>query len=275
MLSNFGACCRSNGDHSQIEGGAKRNFCGLMRYFLEVSYKGTKYAGFQVQKNANTIQSELEKALETFYKSSFSLTGSSRTDAGVHALQNFFHVDTDEVIESPQLYNINSILPADIVLKASHVVPESAHSRFDAISREYKYYVYNLKNAFINDTAWFYPYPLNIDALQAAADLVKANTGFAAFAKRNTQVNTFNCTILESKWYYENNCLVYNVVANRFLRGMVRALVATMLKVARGKLSLQQFEQILTSDVSPNVDFSAKAHGLFLTGVNFPDEILK
>src|SRR5687767_13898210 len=131
-----------------------------MRYFLEVSYKGTNYAGFQVQQNARTIQYEVEKALSIYYQKSLSLTGSSRTDAGVHALQNFFHVDTEIAIADKHLYNLNSILPADIVLKSARLVEAGQHCRFDATSRHYKYYIYNSKNPFLRETAWFYPYPL-------------------------------------------------------------------------------------------------------------------
>jgi tRNA pseudouridine38-40 synthase len=244
-----------------------------MRYFLEVSYKGTNYAGFQVQQNANTIQSELERALFTFYRTSFLLTGSSRTDAGVHALQNYFHVDTDKAISQQHLYNINSILPSDIVLKSAQQVQGTAHARFDALSREYKYYIYNTKNAFLNETAWYYPFPLQMDLLEAAAQVMKVNTDFTCFSKKNTQVYTNNCTIETSNWTYENDCLVYNVKANRFLRGMVRALVATMLKAGRGRLKINELENIFTSADQSKVDFSAPAHGLFLASVEYPSTV--
>ena len=108
----------------------------MPRYFIEVSYKGTNYSGFQKQQNANSVQAELEKALDIFYRQKFELTGSSRTDAGVHALQNFFHFDSDTVLEDGS-YNLNAILPADIVCKRIFVVADNAHCRFDAISRQY------------------------------------------------------------------------------------------------------------------------------------------
>jgi tRNA pseudouridine38-40 synthase len=245
-----------------------------MRYFLEVSYKGTNYAGFQVQKNANTIQAELEHAVNTRYKISSSLTGSSRTDSGVHALQNFLHLDTTVDIDPNEIYNLNALLPADIVLRKIYRVPDDAHCRFDAVSREYKYYIYHTKNPFIKETAWFYPYPLNMELLEAAAELVLANTNFVLFSKSRTQVKTFKCTVTVSRWIRQDQCLVYNVKANRFLRGMVRALVATMVKVARGKLSLAQLEKLLKSETNSGVDFSAPALGLFLTGVEYPAGLL-
>src|SRR6478735_11896525 len=128
----------------------------MQRYFLEVTYKGTRYSGFQVQHNALTIQSEVEKAMTILFRQPFSLTGSSRTDAGVHALQNFFHFDTDISIRHNQLYNLNAILPTDIAVKGIYPVENQAHCRFDAISREYKYFIYKEKDPFLKETAWYY-----------------------------------------------------------------------------------------------------------------------
>jgi tRNA pseudouridine38-40 synthase len=238
----------------------------MPRYFLEVAYKGTNYAGFQVQQNANTIQAEVEKALQIFYKQSFQLTGSSRTDAGVHALQNFFHFDTELSIPN-NVYHLNAILPADIVIKNISPVNDNAHCRFDAISREYQYHVSQTKNPFNNQYAYYFPYKLNIDHLNQAAQLILANTDFISFSKKNTQVHTHNCTIFQSTWQLVNNELIYTVKANRFLRGMVRGLVATMLQVGKGKISIQQFQQIIQSTNPTQADFSAPAHGLFLVQV--------
>ncbi|HLZ88429.1 MAG TPA: tRNA pseudouridine synthase A, partial [Puia sp.] len=133
----------------------------MPRYFLELAYKGTNYSGFQIQENASSIQQEVEKALAIFFRSNFELTGSSRTDGGVHALQNYFHFDYEGIIENRVLYNINAILPPDIVLTGIHPVAPDAHCRFDAISREYRYYIYRVKNPFLADRAWFYPYTLD------------------------------------------------------------------------------------------------------------------
>ncbi len=247
----------------------------MQRYFLEVSYKGTNYSGFQVQENAKTIQSEVATALETFYRRKFELTGSSRTDAGVHALQNFFHVDTDVRINKDHLYNLNSILPADIVLKAAYTVANTAHCRFDALAREYKYFIYNKKDPFLEDRAWYYPFVIDIDLLYRAAGIIKNTSDFTSFSKRNTQVNNFICTIHRSQWVQENDILVYHIKGNRFLRGMVRALVATMLKVARKNITIEKFQDIIAGQHQSTADFSAPAHGLFLVSVNFPENLLK
>src|SRR5436190_11918555 len=141
----------------------------MPRYFLEVAYMGTNYSGFQVQRNANSIQSEITRAFSIFYKTSFELTGSSRTDAGVHALQNFFHFDTDIELQKSQLYNLNSLLPHDIVLKNFFPVKPGAHCRFDATERTYRYHITRFKDPFLFGRAYYYPYTLNIELLQDLA----------------------------------------------------------------------------------------------------------
>ena len=242
-----------------------------MRYFLEVSYRGTNYSGFQSQKNANTIQAEVEKAFKTLLKEEIQLTGSSRTDTGVHALQNYFHFDTKNEISSQLLYNLNAILPADIAAKSLHKVKDEAHCRFDAITREYKYYVYQKKNPFLEGKACYFPYTLDLEIMQKAAAIIKEYSDFTSFSKRNTQVKSFNCDIQESHWIVEGECFVLQVKANRFLRGMVRALVATMLKVGRNKTNLDNFRAIIQSQDCTLADFSAPPEGLFLVQVAFPN----
>ena len=240
----------------------------MPRYFIEVSYKGTNYSGFQKQQNANSVQAELEKALDIFYRQKFELTGSSRTDAGVHALQNFFHFDSDTVLEDGS-YNLNAILPADIVCKRIFVVADNAHCRFDAISRQYHYYLYQDKNPFLQGRAYYVPYSVDMDLLHAAAAEIKNHTDFTSFSKRNTQVKTFECTIYQSEWLQENNCLVYTVKANRFLRGMVKGLVGTMLLVGKKKISLEEFTAIIESKDCTKADFSVTSDGLFLIEVAY------
>jgi tRNA pseudouridine38-40 synthase len=246
----------------------------MPRYFLELSYKGNFYSGFQIQKNANSIQQEVEKALGVFFRQRIMLTGSSRTDGGVHALQNFFHFDYEAVIEKRVLYNLNALLPPDISIKGAYPVAPDAHCRFDALSREYRYFVYRKKNPFLTDRAYFFPYTLDREKLDAAAALIPQFREFVSFAKRNSQAKTFDCTIMHSGWQEENECLVYRVVANRFLRGMVRGLVGTMLQVGRGKISVEEFAAILRDRDNQQADFSVPGHGLFLIRVTFPDSIL-
>jgi len=247
----------------------------MPRYFLELAYKGTHYSGFQIQANANSIQQEVEKALAVFLRTRVELTGSSRTDGGVHAEQNYFHFDYQEIIDQKGLYNINAILPPDIALKRLYPVATDAHCRFDALSREYRYYIYREKNPFLADRAYFFPYTLDKEKLAAAAALIPEFQDFASFAKRNSQVKTSLCTIMSSAWEEAADCLVYRVEANRFLRGMVRGLVGTMLQVGRGKIGLEEFASILRNKDNQQADFSVPGHGLFLFRVYFPDSIFQ
>jgi len=242
----------------------------MSRYFLEVSYKGTNYSGFQTQKNANSIQDEIEKAFLILQKEKIILTGSSRTDAGVHALQNFFHFDFEKTVNPQFIYKMNSILPYDIVIKQIFPVLPDAHCRFDAISREYKYFIYRQKDPFLKDRAFYFPYSLDIKKLQEAAELVKHYQDFTSFSKRNTQVKSFICEIQKSEWSFENGCLIYNVKANRFLRGMVRALTATMLRVGRSIIDLREYKNILESKDCMQASFAVPPHGLFLISVELP-----
>lgn len=254
----------------------------MPRYFIEVAYKGTNYSGFQIQENANSIQAEVEKAMNIFFKfPSFSgeklgvrLTGSSRTDAGVHALQNFFHFDVDEDLnfKNDFKYNLNALLPLDIAIKKICKVTDDAHCRFDALSREYKYFIYQKKNPFLQDTAYYYPYQISIDKLNEAAAIIIKYDNFISFSKTNTQVKNFICSIKKSEWNLENEQIIYTVVANRFLRGMVKALVGTMLQVGRGKMTIKKFKELIQNKSSSQADFSPPSHGLFLMSVSFNDD---
>ena len=239
----------------------------MARYFLEVAYRGKNYSGFQSQENANTIQQEVEKAFRILQREPVSLTGSSRTDAGVHALQNFFHFDFEDILHPQFVYKINAILPGDIVVKSVRSVADDAHCRFDAISRTYEYFIYRGKDPFLEDRAWYFPYTIDQDALQHAARVIMEYRDFTSFSKRNTQVKTFDCSILESAWTQREEGLVYRVRANRFLRGMVRALVATMLQVGRGTLTIDQFRAIIDAKDCTRASFAAPSHGLFLVEV--------
>ena len=240
-----------------------------MRYFIELAYVGDRYAGFQVQQNANTIQAEVQKALQVIFKQDFELTGSSRTDAGVHARQNFFHFDTGIVIQPGIAYNLNALLPSDISITSLQPVVDNAHCRFDATSRLYQYCIYHQKDPFITNRAFFYPYTLDLILLNEAASALMEYTDFTSFSKRNTQTFTKLCTLKQSHWQQQENQLVYTVEANRFLRGMVKGLVGTMLRVGRGKISITDFRKIIEAKDCSEADFSVGAHGLYLIEVKF------
>lgn len=241
----------------------------MPRYFIEVAYKGTNYSGFQAQLNANSIQAELEKAFSILQKRKADMTCSSRTDAGVHALQNYLHFDFDENIHPQFVYKMNAILPPDIIVRNIIPVNADAHSRFDAIGRHYRYFIYRTKNPFLQDRAFYFPYKVDIEKMQEAATVLKEYKDFTSFSKRNTQAKTFICNIKESQWVEKGNVLIYSVRADRFLRGMVRALTATMLKVGRQKISLNHFKAIIEAKDCTKAFFAAPSQGLFLNEVSF------
>jgi len=251
----------------------------MHRYFLELAYMGTNYAGFQTQQNANSVQQEVERALRTYFRAEISCTCSSRTDAGVHALCNYFHFDAEFALSADvsrqAVYHLNALLPADIVVKKIIPVSEGLHARFDAQWREYRYHISRQKDPFHRDRSYFYPYPLDIGRLQAAATLLTGYEDFESFSKRRSQVKHYRCTVHKSKWLEENGLLVYEVRANRFLRGMVKGLVGTMLRVGTGKTTLEEFREIIESRNQLRADFSVPAQGLFLVKVEYGIEELR
>lgn len=243
----------------------------MARYFIEVAYMGARYSGFQVQDNGITVQSEIDRAVGVLMREKIVTTGSSRTDAGVHARQNFLHFDTDAALHPQFRYKVNAILPADIVVKGVYLVPDDLHSRFAATGRAYEYTLYTYKDPFLRDRGYFYPYRMNMELLQEAAEIVKEYKDFSTFSKRNTQVRTYNCNIYTSEWVEEEGRIVYHVSANRFLRGMVRGLVGTMLRVGRRKLTIEGFRAAIESKDCTQADFAVPPEGLCLMQVMYPE----
>lgn len=241
------------------------------RFFMEVSYKGTRYKGFQVQENAITIQGEIEQALKVLQREEIRLTGSSRTDAGVHARQNYFHFDYEGELLPALVYKLNAILSRDIAVKRVFPVSREAHCRFDASYRAYRYYLARERDPFLTDRTWYYPYVLDQGLLDKAAEILKGYSDFTSFSKRNTQAKTAVCRLEESRWEQVGGCLVYEVRGSRFLRGMVRAMVATMLLVGRRKITMEEFIGIIEARDCTKASFAAPAVGLFLEEVGYPE----
>jgi tRNA pseudouridine38-40 synthase len=246
----------------------------MYRYFIEVAYHGEGLSGFQIQDNAPTVQSAIVAAFQIFFKKEIEFTGSSRTDAGVHAHQNFFHFDWEGEFEQRVIYNLNALLPANITIKTIRRVRVGAHARFDALSRRYVYWVYRKKDPFLMDRGWYFPYEWDRDLLNEMADCILTKTNFEAFSKRNTQVKTYECRILKSYWRQEGEIIKYEVEGNRFLRGMVRGLVSSMLQVARGNKDLNWFYSLFAEGCQLQADFSAPAKGLHLEEVAYPVDII-
>lgn len=243
-----------------------------MRYFIECSYRGTNYSGWQIQENANTVQAEIEKYLTILLKNPISIMGSSRTDAGVHAIHQVAHFDIENESLNPEnlVHRLNKILPFDITIKLIYSVKEDHHCRFKATSRKYEYHISSLKNSFKKGLYYEFNHDLDIRLMNEACQKLFQYFDFECFSKIKTDVNTFNCIIMEAHWENrENDMLVFHIKANRFLRGMVRAIVGTLLEVGAGKLSVEDFEQIIISKNRKKAGRAVPAEGLFLMEVNY------
>jgi tRNA pseudouridine38-40 synthase len=238
-------------------------------------YDGTAFHGSQLQGKISTVQLSINNTLSTLLKIPVSSFGASRTDEGVHALCNFYHFDTDKNLPETFQYNMNAILPPSLAVKKIYMANDSeANARFDAISRKYRYRVYFRKNPFLLNRAFYFPLKIDRSLLKETADIIKEYTHFETFSKRNTQSRTFTCQINSSQWEETGDELNYIVEANRFLRGMVRALVGTQLQVARGKLSVKKFREVIESGDNTKADFSVEGFGLYLEEIKYPEGLL-
>lgn len=243
-----------------------------MRYFVQFSYKGTAYHGWQGQPNAVTVQQVLQEAMGMLLKDEVVLVGAGRTDAGVHARQMFAHFDHASPIGSDDLvFRLNAFLPADIAVQGVFQVSDGAHARFDAIARTYEYWVVQKKNPFYVDAAHYVKLPLSLAAMNEAADLLLQYDNFECFSKSNTDVRTYICDVTKAQWSWEGERLVFTIRADRFLRNMVRAIVGTLLDVGLGKRSLEDVKAVINSRDRRKAGASVPAKGLYLTQINYPD----
>lgn len=244
----------------------------MARYFLEVMYDGTAFHGSQLQGEIPTVQFAVNKALSTLLRTEIQSFGASRTDEGVHALSAFYHFDTEEELHPAFQYKMNAVLPPALSLKAMYLaVNPELNARFDAISRQYRYRIYAKKNPFLNNRALYYPFHINRNVLNETAQVFKEYEDFESFSKRNTQSFTFKCRIIQSFWEDNGEELHYVVEANRFLRGMVRGMVATQLNIARGSSSLADFRKIIEAKDCTKAFFNVTGHGLYLEKINYPE----
>ena len=243
----------------------------MKRYFLHLAYNGTRYHGWQIQPDDISVQEELEKCLSLKLGEKVSLTGCGRTDAGVHARNFYAHFDVEKEIENCEdfVYRLNIFLPEDIVVLRCWEVKPDFHARFDAKSRTYHYYITQSKNPFHIHDAFYYYGKLDVEMMQKAADILFEYTDFTSFSKLHTQVKTNNCRIMAARFFEENNLLVFEIKADRFLRNMVRAVVGTLLEVGRGKLTLEQFRAVIENKNRCSAGTSMPAHALFLEEVEY------
>ena len=247
-----------------------------MRFFFEIAYSGKNYAGWQSQANAIGVQAVVEEVLSKIFRTEMKILGSGRTDAGVHCEQQFFHVDIEKGFDQALLIQqLNSFLPRDISIRSIREVRPDASARYNAIARTYHYRITTKKNPFLEGLAWHYFKPVNVDDMNEAAALLLGEQDFECFSKVKTDVNHFLCQIKKAAWRTDGELMEFTITANRFLRGMVRSIVGTLLDVGTGKTSMKEFQAIIYSKDRKKAGANVPPYGLFLTKVKYPAGIFK
>ena len=244
-----------------------------MRYFIDISFVGTNYHGWQIQKNAITIQKKLEESLSTLIGDKIKTIGSGRTDTGVHAISQIVHFDSNSILEDNFIYRLNAILPKEISINSIKAVNKDANARFDAISREYIYKIHIHKNPFLENRSLFYKGKINLDSLNNACEILMNSSDFQSFSKVNTEVNNFKCAINFALFNKSDNGFNFSISSNRFLRGMVRSIVGTLLEINEKKISLEDLKIIIKNKDRAGAGASVLPCGLYLSKVNYPEQI--
>lgn len=245
------------------------------RYFIELSYNGTDYHGWQIQPNALSVQECLDKALSIYFRQAISTLGCGRTDSGVHATQFYAHFDlsiTEGKSPDPErcITGVNSLLPYQIAVKRVLAVHPEAHARFDATARAYNYHIHFHKDPFKLDRSWLFKGQLDVVAMNAAAARLLDYTDFSCFSKSHTQTFTNNCTIMAAFFEEKEDGLIFTIQADRFLRNMVRAIVGTLVRIGKKEIDLPQFEAIIASKDRSSAGQSVPACGLYLVNIVYP-----
>ena len=249
-----------------------------MRYFIELSYDGAAYCGWQRQPDAPTVQQALEKALSTLLRQDIEVVGAGRTDTGVNASYYVAHFDCENGVKdcAQLVYKLNLILPQDIAVKRVREVTPEAHARFDAVEREYTYYISQRKNPFRRYSAWQYYVPLDVERMNEAAATLLDYDDFTSFAKLNSNNKTNICRVVKAEWRraeWDEDLLIFTIRADRFLRNMIRAIVGTLVDVGRGRYTVEEFRDILHSRDLSRSSAGAPAVGLFLSGVEYSEDV--
>lgn len=246
-----------------------------MRYFLEISYDGTNYHGWQRQPGVSTVQQTLEESLSTIFQAEVSVTGCGRTDTGVHATQFFAHFDLSQEVESSLLtHKLNTILPSDIAALNAFVVVEDTNARFAATERSYLYRIHQIKDPFQVDRSYYFKPELDLELMNKAASHMLEVDDFESFCKAKTQNMTNLCDVREAVWAQHGSNIEFRITADRFLRNMVRAVVGTLLEVGLGKMSVEEFKEVIASKDRSAAGRSVPACGLYLEKVSYPENIV-
>lgn len=247
----------------------------MNRYFLYLGYNGKAYCGWQIQPNGMTVQQRLEESLSMILRTTISVVGAGRTDAGVHARLMVAHFDVEHPLPDASFLadKLNRLLPPDIaVYKIVPVMPD-AHARFDATSRTYRYYVTLHKNPFNFDQVYRYNGLLDFDRMNEACKVLLEYTDFTSFSKLHTDTKTNNCRIMRAYWLREGDIWVFTIQADRFLRNMVRAIVGTLLDVGRGKMSIEGLRNVIEAKDRCAAGISMPGHALFLEEITYPERL--
>ena len=246
-----------------------------MRYFVEISYNGSKFHGWQIQPNAVTVQETIEQAFFTLLKKQIKLTAAGRTDTGVHATQMYAHFDFEEEgLLFGLKMKLNSYLGKDILVKNLYKMNKDAHARFDAIEREYKYFITQQKDVHNQENKYFFSRKLDFKLIQLATQIIKKNKNFKSFCRTRTNVNNFECEIFDFRFEVTEHELIFTIKANRFLRNMVRSIIGTILDIGLKKTSLKDLNNIIKKSNRIYAGPSAPAHGLFLTAIKYPENYI-
>ena len=242
----------------------------MSRYFVTLSYDGTRYHGWQIQPNGDSVQARLQEALSTLLRAPVSVTGAGRTDTGVHARMMVAHFDSEgEPLDGQQLaYKLNRLLPYDIAVSKVEPVNDDMHARFSATSRMYRYFIHTVKNPFLRAYSCEIHYPLDFAKMNEAADILKTYEDFGAFCKSGADVKTTLCKVTKAAWVQTSPTTWYfEIRANRFLRNMVRAVVGTLIEVGRGRLSLDDFKKVIEGKQRSDAGESMPGNALFLEDI--------
>ena len=242
-----------------------------MRYFITLSYDGTRYHGWQVQPNGISVQGELQRGLSLLLRQSVAVTGAGRTDAGVHARMMVAHFDTEADVDCPQLaYKLNKLLPRDIAVQQVKPVADDMHARFSARARTYYYYIHTQKSPFLCHYSCQMHYQLDFSLMNQAAALLLEYDDFGAFCKSHADVKTTLCTVTKAEWRpLAEGQWVFEISANRFLRNMVRAVVGTLIEVGRHRLTLDAFRRVIETGRRTEAGESMPANALFLQSIEY------
>ena len=257
----------------------------LQRYFITLSYDGTRYHGWQIQPNGISVEECLRDALTTLLRKPVETVGAGRTDAGVHARKMVVHFDDELSEENPPapgltdgqtidcqqlVYRLNRLLPHDIAVQGVEPVASNMHARFSAVSRTYHYYIHTRKDPFLNRFSCEIHYPLDFEAMNEAAEWLLTQKDFASFCKAGADVKTTLCTLTHARWtQLSDTSWRFEITANRFLRNMVRAVVGTLVELGRGRLTLGEFQQVVLTRSRSAAGESMPAHALFLVDVKY------